>query len=200
MDNSVHNKRGLETRNKLITAGLSEFHSHGFNGVGIGDIVKTAGVPKGSFYNLFESKEAFAAEVVDHYFELGLSKLNEFFGNADLLPVDRLRGYFGERISHFATLGFRRGCLMGNFTLETADESDLIRGRLAENFQIWSAIFASTIEEAQQAGSIKNGMPASVLADFVLNSWEGAMLRMKAEKSVTPLEEATEVILQVVLV
>lgn len=200
MANAAPNKRGLETRSKLLTAGVSEFHSHGFNGAGIDVIAKTAGVPKGSFYNLFDSKEAFAVEVIDRYFELGQSKLNEFFGNEDLPPLDRLRGYFYERISHFVKLGFRRGCMMGNLTLETADESDLIRSRLAENFKQWSATFAATIQDAQEGGSIKNRMPASVLADFILNSWEGALLRMKAEKSVKPLEEATEVIFQVILV
>ncbi|MBN3823775.1 TetR family transcriptional regulator [Burkholderia sp. Ac-20384] len=200
MANAAPNKRGIETRLKLLAAGVSEFHVNGFNGVGVDQIAKTAGVPKGSFYNLFESKEAFAAEVIDQYFQSGQSRLNEFFGNKDLSPLDRLRGYFHELISHYIKLGFRRGCMLGNLTLEAADQSDIMRDRLAQNLRLWSATLASAIEEAQQRGEVTNRILPSTLADFTLNCWEGALLRMKAEKSIAPLEQACDVIFRVILV
>ncbi len=199
MANAAPNKRGIETRLKLLAAGVTEFHANGFNSVGVDLIARTAGVPKGSFYNLFDSKEAFAAEVIDKYFESGQSRLNEFFGNKSLGPLDRLRGYFHELMSHYIKLGFRRGCMLGNLTLEAADHSSLMRDRLAENLRLWSATLASAIEEAQERGEIASRIPASTLADFTLNCWEGALLRMKAEKSIAPLEQACDVIFRVVL-
>ncbi|MEX3968352.1 TetR family transcriptional regulator C-terminal domain-containing protein [Paraburkholderia sp. EG286B] len=195
------NKRGIETRAKLLAAGAAEFHAHGFNGVGIDVITKAAGVPKGSFYNLFESKEAFAVEAIEHYFGIAEGKMLKFFDdNRTFAPLDRLRGYFRALIDHYVKLHFRRGCMLGNLTLEAADQSDFIREMLAANFRQWSATLAQAIKEAQTNGDIKNPTPASVLADFTLNSWEGALVRMKVEKSVAPLEEMTDVIFKSVLV
>ncbi|MFG1396712.1 TetR/AcrR family transcriptional regulator [Roseixanthobacter pseudopolyaromaticivorans] len=200
MANRAPNRRGAETRSKLLAAGLSEFHARGFNATGVDVIAKTAEVPKGSFYNLFESKEAFAAEIIDLYFERHRSKIAEFFDKAELPPLDRLRGYFHERIGFFVRLGFKKGCMMGNLSLETADHSERMRQRLAENFSIWSGLLAATIAEAQRRGDIKSKTDPEILADFILNSWEGALLRMKAAQSVKPLEEATKIIFETILV
>ncbi len=200
MANRAPNRRGAETRSKLLAAGLSEFHTRGFNATGVDVIAKTAEVPKGSFYNLFESKEAFAAEIIDLYFERHRSKLAEFFDRTDLPPLDRLRGYFHERIGFFVAMGFRKGCMMGNLSLETADHSERMRQRLADNFGIWSDLFAGAIADAQRRGDIKIKTDPAVLADFILNSWEGALLRMKAAQSVKPLEDATKIIFETILV
>ena len=200
MANRAPNRRGVETRSRLLAAGLSEFHARGFNGAGVDLIAKVAEVPKGSFYNLFESKEAFAAEVVDLYFERHKAKLTEFLDNRDLPPLERLRGYFSERIRWFTKLGFKRGCMMGNLSLETADQSESVRFRLAENFKRWSGVFAEAIAEAQERGDIKTQGDPATLADFILNSWEGALLRMKAEHSARPLKQASEIIFKSILV
>jgi len=52
-------------REKIIDAGLKVLIEKGFNGCGVQDITAAAGVPKGSFYNHFESKEALGGEVVE---------------------------------------------------------------------------------------------------------------------------------------
>ena len=200
MANRAPNRRGIETRSRLLAAGLSEFHARGFNGTGVDTIAKVAEVPKGSFYNLFESKEAFAAEVVDLYFERHKAKLAEFLDNRDLPPLERLRGYFSERIQWFTRLRFKKGCMMGNLSLETADQSESVRCRLAENFQVWSGVFAEAIAEAQERGDIKTQADAATLADFILNSWEGALLRMKAEHSINALKQASKIIFDSILV
>ena len=52
---------------KLLEAGVTLFAEKGFHGTGVKDIVERAGVPKGSFYNYFDSKEAFGAAILRHY-------------------------------------------------------------------------------------------------------------------------------------
>ena len=54
-------------RENLLSAGLALFHAQGFNAVGIKEITDTAGVPKGSFYSYYGSKNAFAAAVLGRY-------------------------------------------------------------------------------------------------------------------------------------
>lgn len=183
-----------DTRSNLIHAGLRLMHVEGYSASGIQGVVEAAGVPKGSFYTYFESKEAFGNEVLDAYSALGQAKLRSVLENAALSPLARLEAYFDDRIDAFRTAGFSRGCLLGNFSAEAADHSALIQQRLAEHFRSWSALFQTCIAEGQARGEIVNGISAASLADFVLNSWEGALLRMRAEKSETPLVEFKKIV------
>lgn len=169
-------------------------HEAGYAATGIKEIVDAAEVPKGSFYNHFESKEAFGKEVVDFYFGQGLTELRALFENNDVPPLVRLRTYFDQRLQGFQATGYVRGCLLGNLSLEVADHSALIRDSLATHFRTWSGLFETCIAEAQKTGAISNRQPASLLAQFILNSWEGALLRMRADKSDAPLREFIDVV------
>ncbi|MBT2323685.1 TetR family transcriptional regulator C-terminal domain-containing protein [Variovorax paradoxus] len=189
------------TRRKLLDAGLAEFHAHGFHATGVDMIAKTASVPKGSFYNHFESKQAFGAEVVDCYFERHLVKLRHFLLDTTTPALQRLHNYFDERIAFFTATGGKKGCLMGNMTLELADSEELVRGRLAGRFDEWALLLRECIEQAQATGQLQAQAKADAgtLADFVLNSWEGAILRMKVDRSIEPLETARNLIFTFIL-
>ncbi|MBN3789182.1 TetR/AcrR family transcriptional regulator [Burkholderia sp. Ac-20353] len=187
------------TRSDLLRAGLRLLHDSGYAATGVKEIVDAAEVPKGSFYNHFESKEDFGKEVVDAYFERGLGELRALLTNESIPPLVRLHTYFDERIRGYRAGGYLRGCLMGNLSLEVADHSTVIRERLATHFKTWAALFEDCIAEAQATGAIGTRLPAPLLAQFILNSWEGALLRMRAEKSDAPLYEFTEVVFRSVL-
>lgn len=175
-------------------------HETGYAATGIKDIVDAAEVPKGSFYNHFESKENFGKEVVDYYFDSGLADLRARLENGDIPPLERLRTYFDDRIRGFQATGYVRGCMLGNLSLEVADHSVCIRERLAAHFRTWSGLFEACIAEAQKTGAIDNRLPAPVLAQFLLNSWEGALLRMRVVKNDAPLKEFVEVVFGSILV
>jgi TetR/AcrR family transcriptional repressor of nem operon len=183
-----------DTRNKLVQAGLRLIHAEGYAATGIQSIVESVDVPKGSFYNHFASKEAFAAEVIDAYFDRGQDKLRAFLCNADVVPRQRLEAYFDDRIKALKAAGFVKGCLLGNFSAEVADHSAPMRERLVEHFAAWGSFFENCIAEAQQQGAISDQFPAALLGRFVLNSWEGALLRMRAERSDAPLMEFKEIV------
>ncbi|WP_342235025.1 TetR/AcrR family transcriptional regulator [Inquilinus sp. OTU3971] len=175
------------TRATLVQAGLGIIHAEGYAATGIQAIVEEAGVPKGSFYNHFASKEAFGAEVIDAYSERGQTKLRDILTDPARPPLARLEAYFDDRIDAFRASDHVRGCLMGNFSAEAADHSDLIRERLAGHFAAWTDLIETCIAEAQAEGSVNGRFPAALLAGFVMNSWEGALLRMRVEKSDAPL-------------
>jgi TetR/AcrR family transcriptional repressor of nem operon len=188
-----------DTRNNLVQAGLRLFHAEGYAATGIQTIVESVGVPKGSFYNHFESKEAFAAEVIDAYFERSEERLRTFLCESDISPLARLEAYFDDRIKTVKAAGFIRGCLMGNFSAEAADHSALMRERLIMHFGAWSNFFEKCISQAQQQGAISDQFPAALLGRFVLNSWEGALLRMRVEKSAAPLTEFKKIVFEKLL-
>jgi len=174
-------------RDQLIASGLETLHREGFNGSAVQDITDAAGVPKGSFYNYFESKEALALEVIDRYGE-EVRALAGVLSDESLSPLERLRRYFALVATKFAARSYERGCLIGNLSNELADQSRLIRDRLSSNFAAWSRPIETCIRDGQKAGEISRDMDARVLADFLLNSLEGAMLRTKVEKDSSALD------------
>ena len=192
-------KPKIGTREKLIQSGLQSIHTSGYGATSIQSIVEMADVPKGSFYNYFESKEEFAAEVIDAYSARGQDRLRSFLNDKNVAPLDRLQAYFDDRIEAFRASQFVRGCLMGNFSAEAADQSALIREGLTRHFGAWCDLFAACIAEAQAKRKISDQFPASLLAKFVLNSWEGALLRMRAEKSDAPLLDFKEIVFKKIL-
>lgn len=187
-------------RDNLLREGTRMLHDAGYTATGIKEIVDAVKVPKGSFYNYFESKEDFGRAVVDFYFDNAIDGLRALLVNENVAPLERLQTYFNERIRGFEQGDYVRGCLLGNMSLEVADHSAAIRDRIAVHFRTWSGLFEDCIAEAQASGAIRNPQPASMLAQFLLNSWEGALLRMRAEKSNAPLKQFVEVVFGTILV
>ena len=179
-------------REQLLSAGLATFHERGFNATSVQDITDAAGAPKGSFYNHFESKEALAAEAVHKYAEKGRARF-AVLREAKLPPLRRLRKYFESLIEAVSSAGFSRGCLLGNFGAELSSQSPLVRVCVAEAFAGWTGVLAEVIAEAQKAGDVSGGVPPKALAEFVLEAWEGALVRARVEKDRGPLDNFLKV-------
>ncbi len=175
-------------RNQILDGGLKVMFRQGYIGSGVRHIVAEAQAPQGSFTNHFRSKEIFAREVLDRYFERTLGLVSEALDDKSLSARERLRRYLDVITARLAADGFTRGCLIGDFSLEAIPHSDMLRSRLVEIFAQWRAPFAACIAEAQAAGDIATTFTADDLAEFLLASWEGAILRMKVERSAAPLE------------
>jgi TetR/AcrR family transcriptional repressor of nem operon len=175
-------------RDNLLDAGLATMFRAGYAGATVRDIADAAGAPHGSFTNHFRSKEAFAIEVLDRYFEHVKELVREALTARRLTPRARLRRYLDLISGRLAADGWTRGCLIGDFSLETTQQSEALRRRLAEIFLEWRGMFATCIAEGQKAGEIPKRFSAEELAEFLLASWEGAILRMKVERSGAPLE------------
>jgi TetR/AcrR family transcriptional repressor of nem operon len=160
----------------------------GYVGSGVRDIVAEASAPQGSFTNHFRSKEDFAREVLDRYFDHVKGLVAQALGDPKLSPRDRLKRYLDIITKRLEADGFTRGCLIGDFSLEAAPQSEMLRERLAAIFMEWRAPFAACIAQAQVAGQIAKTFAPDDLAEFLLASWEGAILRMKVTRNGEPLE------------
>lgn len=179
-------------REQLIDAGLRTIYTHGFNGCSVQDITVAAGVPKGSFYNHFESKEALALEALERFWEAGTER-RAVLSDTSLDPIERLRRHFMMLSEAIIRNHFLRGCLIGNFSSEMAVHDDF-RSRLGEIYANWTAQIASCVEEAAKAGRVRAQAPAASIAAFLVNSWEGAVLRAKVEHNQSALDEFSAVV------
>ena len=176
------------TREHLIDVGLQLIHSTGYNATGVKEILDHAGVPKGSFYHYFPSKEAFAQEVLQRYATAEGERAERMLGDTRLRPLNRLRKYFEELLSVYGQTGPISGCLIGNLSLEVADHSAVLQPALSAVFNHWQQPIANVLREAMEKGDLARTTKPDELAAFLLNNWEGALVRSKAEKSDQPLE------------
>lgn len=170
-------------REQLVEAAMTRFRDHGFNGSGVKDITDLAGVPKGSFYNHFASKEALGAEIVRLY-GAGQAPLA-----ADLAPLDRLRADFRRKGELVVSGGFARGCLYGDFGNELAAQSEPIRIEVRAGLAAWSDLVASLLREARTDGSLVSPIDDETLGRLVVTAWQGSVLRAKVARSRAPLDD-----------
>jgi TetR/AcrR family transcriptional repressor of nem operon len=185
-------------REDILNAGLKVMFRSGYQGASVRDICAVAGAPHGSFTNHFISKEAFAREVLDRYFANLKGYVKEALDDSGLTPRQRLKRYLDIISGVLEADKWNRGCLIGDFSLQTSSQSELLRERLEAIFQEWRAPFASCIAEAQVAGEIDATFDPMDLAEFLLASWEGAILRMKVERGPAALDRFKDILFQTV--
>ena len=175
-------------RDRILDAGLKVMFRQGYIGSGVRDIVAEAKAPQGSFTNHFRSKEVFARDVLDRYFDHVKGLVAQALDDTKRSPRARLARYLDIITQRLEADRFTRGCLIGDFSLEAAPQSEIMRERLAAIFAEWRAPFAACIAEAQTEGEIATTFAPDDLAEFLLASWEGAILRMKVTRDAEPLE------------
>ncbi|MET7711413.1 TetR family transcriptional regulator C-terminal domain-containing protein [Streptomyces sp. NPDC005407] len=167
-------------REEIVEAAVEQFHARGFNAAGVKDITNSAGVPKGSFYNHFESKEALAVVALERY---GESRRLRELTEPSVDPLLRLRQHFEFLRDENTTRDFTRGCLIGGFGTEMADHSDMIREAVRLSLESWAQALAAPIAQAQEAGQVTATTDAKTLARFILNAWEGTLISARSEHS-----------------
>lgn len=167
-------------REEIVEAAVEQFHTRGFNAAGVKDITNSAGVPKGSFYNHFESKEALAVVALERY---GESRRLGELADASVDPLLRLRQHFEFLRDENTGRDFARGCLIGGFGAEMADHSDMIREAVRLSLESWEQALAAPIAQAQESGRVTAATDAKTLARFILNAWEGTLISARAERS-----------------
>ncbi|MGL6059140.1 MAG: TetR family transcriptional regulator C-terminal domain-containing protein [Bradyrhizobium sp.] len=182
----------------ILEAGLQTMFRTGYHATSVRDVTAAAGAPQGSFTNHFRSKEAFASEVLDRYFEHTKGFVAEALQDGALTPRQRLRRYLDIITDRLRSDAFSRGCLIGDLSLEASGSSEALRERLVAIFAEWRVPFAACIHEAQASGEIAADFPPDELADFLLASWQGAILRMKVERNPAPLERFKTIAFQTV--
>jgi len=159
---------------KILSAAFTVFHERGFHDSGTQDIVDLAGVSKGSFYNHFKSKDALGLAVLDYYWDRHGESL-KFLRDANHPPLTRIENYI-------ESVGYdEKGCMVGNFSTEMA-ASDQFRKRISELFNTWTSEVAECISVGQQDGTIRDNQSATELAQFVISSFEGTIMRAKVDR------------------
>lgn len=183
-------------REKLLTEGVNLLKRHGYHGTGLQEILDVVSIPKGSFYNYFGSKEDFGAEVIQHYTDPFMEQLKLHLTQSSSDALGAIRRYFEELILELEKNEFQGGCLLGNLMGEIGDTSDVCRKSLQSAVTRYRNLLQKGLSKAQQQGTVRSDKSAEEMADLLLNTWQGALLRMKIERSVIPIKQCCENLLE----
>ena len=177
----IHNKEDI------VQVGLDIVLSRGFNATGVEAILKQANIPKGSFYNFFSSKEEFGLAIIDKFVAERSELFYPIFVDESLSPLERVKRSFEALIAAFERNDCSKGCLLGNLGLEMSDHFENVRLRLEQSLQNWQGGLSQLLLQAQKEQAISADMDAEMLAENLIASFQGALLRSKVKKSPEPL-------------
>jgi TetR/AcrR family transcriptional repressor of nem operon len=185
--------RDDKSRNILIEHGTQLMLRSGYAASGLVELLQQAGVPKGSFYYHFESKESFGVEIVQRYYARHDRLLAALLAETGRGPLERLRSYFDMQLKRAIEASpSERGCLLGMLALEMAGSSEPLRATVSDCFERWQARTAELVRLAQDAGEIAPGPDPDALAGLLLQSWEGALMRARVSQDLDALRSFTD--------
>lgn len=174
-------------KESLIAAGETLIRKASYSQIGINDILRETGIPKGSFYHYFDSKLGFGIAVSEFYHQKQMSLARNTLKNQSLSPINRLQSFFDSALQDMKTKQFTQGCLMCNLTTELADENNELKNVLNRQWQELSAEIADCLNEISLSELNLAHLNNTEAADWLLNSWSGALTRMKSSGSIQPL-------------
>jgi TetR/AcrR family transcriptional repressor of nem operon len=161
----------------------------GYTAVGLAEVVAAAGVPKGSFYYYFKSKEEFGQALLEEYFSSYLATVDAML-TADGSAADRLRRYFHNWAQTQGSDVPDNKCLMVKLGSEVCDLSEDMRLVLKTGSEAIIERLARCIEQGQLEGSVQAETPAAALAQSLYQLWLGASLLAKVSKDRAPFDTA----------
>jgi TetR/AcrR family transcriptional regulator, transcriptional repressor for nem operon len=181
-----------EKKDNLLNHGVNTLMRQGYHGTGLQEVLDAAKVPKGSFYNYFTSKEDFGAEVIQHYIDPFIVKLDTYLQQSKGDTLGAIERYFNELILELEKNEFKGGCLLGNLMGEIGDTSDVCRKSLQTAIDRYRDLLQSGLAKAQQQGTARPDRCAKDMANLLINTWQGALLRAKIEKSSAPAKQCCQ--------
>jgi len=178
-----HNKEGV------VLNGMYYLWKMGYHASGINDILSSCDIPKGSFYNLFESKEDFCIEALDLYCNIMHTSMEEYLHDKSFVPFERLKNFYMNQIEQSFDEGQIRGCFMCNLSLEMGSYSKKIRKELTQHLNTNLILLEKCFNEAEHKGMLNELISPLQAAELMQNNWFGALLRTKATGKVEPMNE-----------
>jgi Transcriptional regulator len=182
-------KKGNETRAALIRSGVELMTTYGYISANIESILKQVGVPKGSFYYYFKSKEEFGKAIIASYDSFFAYKLDKHLTNLSIeSPIARIKAFYEDAKYGMAKYNFNRGCLIGELIQEESLLPDGYAILLEQVLQNWQVKIENCLLLAQSLKEIKVDFDCKSLSEFFWLGWEGAVTRSKLLKNSNPLD------------
>ncbi|PQO99871.1 TetR family transcriptional regulator [Massilia phosphatilytica] len=188
--NSPNPTPSSDVRSHILATGQRIMAGKGYSAVGLNEILTTAGVPKGSFYHYFSSKDAYGEALLERYFEEYLAELDKTLGQPGLTAAQRLMDYWQSWQASQSFEQCQGKCLAVKLGAEVADLSEAMRLVLRRGTEAIVGRLAQALADGIADGSLTvDGTPEHV-AGSLYQLWLGASVMAKIERSLRPFETA----------
>jgi len=187
-------KKGEETRARILAAAKRLFHERGYKNTGLQEILAESGVPRGSFYFYFPSKEALGCELLRAFRSRHREELEETVFRPDGPALPQIAAFFAESVRNQTEGGCKSGCLLGNLAAELTDENAVLREAIGEVFDDLRDVLARTLARGQESGELATDFAPVPAAEFLLSVFEGAILMSKARRAPSALEASSHML------
>lgn len=180
----------LDVRDKILATGQRIIGGKGFSAVGLNEILTTAGVPKGSFYHYFSSKDAFGEALLEDYFASYLADMDRTFRAIGQNKAEQLGAYFRAWQANQSFEDCQGKCLAVKLGAEVADLSESMRAVLKRGTTAIIDRLASALRAGNEDGSLSVQVPPEAAAQSLYQLWLGASLMVKIVRTPQPFEHA----------
>lgn len=167
----------------ILDVGYDVLRKNGYHNTGLSDILNEAGIPKGSFYNFFDSKEDFVNKVIKRYGESNAEWMRSFFYESKLSPVESLKSFYKLLIDINEKDEFLSGCIVNNMSIEMGRINDVMATNTNEQFNGWLNVIASVVDQGQKLKEITNRFSAFEIAEYLHAGFYGTFSRMKVTRN-----------------
>ncbi|MFC9840153.1 TetR/AcrR family transcriptional regulator [Rhodococcus sp. NPDC127530] len=198
MTTSTSPAQAISHKERLLREGMRLVYAHGFHGTTVDAVLAAAGVPKGSFYHHFGSKEAFTQALLDRYTDYQSGLLAEWIRKDGLNASAKLTGYFSQMAEHFVRTGYQRACLAGKLSTEVGATSEVFRSQLNRSIHAMKDDIAGLLTQGQQAGDVRTDRSADDMADGVLALIQGSFVVALSTRDEHSLAAVTDTIASVI--
>jgi TetR/AcrR family transcriptional repressor of nem operon len=165
-----------DTRSQILTTGRRLTARQGYTGVGLSVLLKESGVPKGSFYHYFASKEAYGCALLNEFVtEYGI-RLQASLKHPELDARSRLFTYFEDWRTNQLSPHPEDRCLVVKLSAEVADLSEDMSSILQKGVSDIISHLARTLEEGADDGTIASLEDPKAAAEMIYHMWLGASL------------------------
>lgn len=188
--NTVPATATANVRDKILATGQRIMGGKGFSAVGLNEVLAAAGVPKGSFYHYFGSKDAFGEALLEAYFDAYLDDMERIFRQPGKNKAVQMEDYFAAWQDNQSFEDCQGKCLAVKLGAEVADLSDSMRAALDRGTAAIIAGMADAIKAGQAEGVFPNQEDATQLAQSLYQLWLGASVMVKIVRTPQPFDTA----------
>ena len=171
------------SKDRMIEAAITLMRRSGYSGVGLNEVLRESGAPKGSMYHYFpEGKRQIAAEALTIYARRVVAFIDASLAKGRT-PAGKIRALFKAFEQRLQAFDFRLSCAAGCVSL------DLDEG-LAPVREAVTCAFGDYIGVIERHFDLGDRGRTRAFAGFVLTAIEGAYVRGRAEHSGAAFREA----------
>ena len=190
--------KGDITKERILFEGAKIVHLKGYHATGLQEILKAAGVPKGSFYFYFDSKKDFGLQLIGYYTDTIVNRGMRLLERTDITPLERLQEHLRWITYQSTKLGYKGGCPIGNLSQELGDTDEAFREKLNDAYSRLIELHAVFLKEAKKTGEISPDQDVGELAELMYNCFQGALIQMKLAQNETSVQTTQQTLLNLI--